>query len=88
MATQLTWLGHGSWSLKIGDHNVLLDPFLNDSPTAPVKADDVDADFILVSHGHFDHVADVITCSTLEAPVVLDAACPARFALDAFGATG
>jgi len=59
MATQLRWLGHGSWSLKIGEHNVLLDPFLNDSPTSPVKADDVEADFILVSHGHFDHVADV-----------------------------
>lgn len=59
MATELTWLGHGSWSLRIGENIVLLDPFLNDSPTAPVKADEVDAHFILVSHGHFDHVADV-----------------------------
>ena len=59
MATRIKWLGHGSWSLEIGKHKVLLDPFLNDSPTAPVKADDVDADFILVSHGHIDHVADV-----------------------------
>ena len=38
---------------------VLLDPFLDESPTAPVKAADVEADYILVSHGHFDHVADV-----------------------------
>ncbi len=59
MTTELTWLGHGSWAIKTGAHHVLLDPFLNDSPTAPVKADDVAADFILVSHGHFDHVADV-----------------------------
>ena len=59
MATELTWLGHGSWALQIAGHNVLLDPFLNDSPTAPVSADDVEADHILVSHGHFDHVADV-----------------------------
>ncbi len=59
MATELTWLGHGSWSIQIGEHTVLLDPFLNDSPTAPVKADDVEATHILVSHGHFDHVADV-----------------------------
>ncbi len=58
MATQLTWLGHGCWSLKTAEHRVLLDPFLDDSPTAPIKSDDVDADFILVSHGHFDHVAD------------------------------
>jgi L-ascorbate metabolism protein UlaG (beta-lactamase superfamily) len=59
MAIKITWLGHGSWALKIGDHDVLIDPFLNDSPTAPMKADEVEADFILVSHGHFDHVADV-----------------------------
>jgi len=58
MATQLTWLGHGSWSLKVGEHDVVLDPFFHDSPTSPVAADDVAADFILVSHGHFDHVAD------------------------------
>jgi L-ascorbate metabolism protein UlaG (beta-lactamase superfamily) len=38
--------------------NILIDPFLNDSPTAPVKADAVRPDFVLVSHGHFDHVGD------------------------------
>ena len=59
MPTELTWLGHGSWGIKTGEHHLLLDPFLADSPTAPVTADEVSADFILVSHGHFDHVADV-----------------------------
>jgi len=59
MATELTWLGHGTWSIATGGHHVLLDPFLDDSPVAPVKADEVKADFILVSHGHFDHTADV-----------------------------
>lgn len=56
---QLTWLGHGSWALKIGDSHVLLDPFIDENPSAPCKAADLDADYILVSHGHFDHVADV-----------------------------
>jgi len=59
MTTQLTWLGHGSWSIQIDEHQVLLDPFLNDSPVAPITADEVDANVILVSHGHFDHIADV-----------------------------
>jgi len=59
MATQLSWLGHGSWLIQTGEHRIILDPFLNESPTAPIKADDVDVSFILVSHGHFDHVADV-----------------------------
>lgn len=60
MATELTWLGHGSWSIRTADHRILLDPFLDDSPTAPVKADQVEADFILISHGHFDHVGDAV----------------------------
>jgi L-ascorbate metabolism protein UlaG (beta-lactamase superfamily) len=59
MATELTWLGHGTWSIATGGHHVLLDPFLDDSPVAPVEADEVEADFILVSHGHYDHTADV-----------------------------
>ena len=59
MGTELTWLGHGSWQIKSGGTNLLLDPFLDDNPSAPVKASDVSADYILVSHGHFDHVADV-----------------------------
>lgn len=56
---RLRWLGHGSWEIHAKDCVALLDPFLNDNPTSPVKADDVSADVILVSHGHFDHVADV-----------------------------
>jgi L-ascorbate metabolism protein UlaG (beta-lactamase superfamily) len=58
MATTLRWLGHGCWLVASGGKTILIDPFLNDSPTAPVKADAVKPDFVLVSHGHFDHVAD------------------------------
>lgn len=59
MALELQWLGHATWMLTYGEYKILLDPFLNESPTAPCKADDVDATHVLVSHGHFDHVADV-----------------------------
>lgn len=59
MSVTLTWLGHGSWLIAAGDNTLLLDPFLDDSPTAPVSSQEVNADVILVSHGHADHVADV-----------------------------
>jgi L-ascorbate metabolism protein UlaG (beta-lactamase superfamily) len=59
VATELTWLGHGGWLIASGGRHVVLDPFLTDSPTAPFKADEIPADYILVSHGHFDHVGDV-----------------------------
>ena len=58
--TELTWLGHGSWLVRTGGHTLLVDPFLADSPTAPVKPEAVSPDFILVSHGHADHVADCV----------------------------
>lgn len=59
MSVELTWLGHATWLISTAQHRILLDPFLDDSPTAPIKAAEAEADFILVSHGHFDHVADV-----------------------------
>ncbi len=45
--------------LKIGEHRVVIDPFFRDNPTSSTKGDDVETDFILVSHGHGDHVGDV-----------------------------
>ena len=71
MATQITWLGHNCWSIETAGKTVLLDPFLNDSPTAPTKADAVKADFILLSHGHEDHVGDSIAIAKRTgAPVI------------------
>ena len=59
MSTELTWLGHGTWLFESAGTTAVLDPFLDESPTAPVKAADVRVDEILVTHGHFDHVSDV-----------------------------
>jgi L-ascorbate metabolism protein UlaG (beta-lactamase superfamily) len=41
----------------------LIDPFLTGNPKAAMKAGDVPADFILVSHGHSDHVGDACEIS-------------------------
>lgn len=71
MAIELTWLGHATWSLNTGDATILIDPFLDDSPTAPVKADNVDADFILISHGHADHSADAVNIAKRTGALVI-----------------
>lgn len=60
MTAHLTWYGHSTWLLELDSHKILIDPFLDDNPKAPIKADQVEADFIVVSHGHFDHVADAV----------------------------
>lgn len=71
MPTELTWLGHGSWSIAAGEYTVLLDPFSTDNPSASAKADEVEADFILISHGHSDHVGDAVAIARRTGAVVI-----------------
>lgn len=57
---KLTWHGHSCFTL-VTDNGLYLmfDPWLNENPKADISTDDVDRlDYILVSHGHFDHFAD------------------------------
>jgi L-ascorbate metabolism protein UlaG (beta-lactamase superfamily) len=58
MSTRLRWLGHSCLLFETGGKHVLIDPFLNGNPKAAAKASEVPADFILVSHGHSDHIGD------------------------------
>lgn len=60
----LTWVGHGTFLLETGGKRILLDAFVDHCPTAPdhLKGDGLgDLDLILLTHGHMDHVADVVT---------------------------
>lgn len=59
--TQFTWLGHATWQIETLSGTILLDPFLDENPSAQVKAADVAADYILISHGHFDHISDAVS---------------------------
>ncbi|MBI1247156.1 metal-dependent hydrolase [bacterium] len=56
MALKLIWHGHGTWSLHTADHKILIDPFLTSNPAADISADQAQADTILLTHGHGDHV--------------------------------
>jgi L-ascorbate metabolism protein UlaG (beta-lactamase superfamily) len=59
---RLTWHGHATFTLETdGGRRILFDPFLNDNPKSDIRVDDVaELDFVLCSHGHFDHFADAI----------------------------
>lgn len=61
MAT-LTWHGHSCFLLETDEgKRIMIDPWLDENPAADIKADDVEAlDYILVSHGHWDHFADCV----------------------------
>jgi L-ascorbate metabolism protein UlaG (beta-lactamase superfamily) len=60
MATRVRWLGHACLLVESDGSKILIDPFLTGNPVAAVKPDEVPADFILVSHGHSDHVGDTV----------------------------
>lgn len=60
MSFKLTWYGHGTMGMEIDGHHVLVDPFFSGNPAASTTADKVLANFILVSHGHDDHVGDAV----------------------------
>ena len=51
-----TYYGHSCFLLDDGKYKVLTDPFLTENPLATAKPEDIQCDFILVSHGHFDHL--------------------------------
>jgi len=57
---KLTFYGHSAFALEIAGQRILIDPFLTGNPVNTTPADQVQADFIVVSHGHGDHVGDTI----------------------------
>ncbi len=60
MTNKFTWYGHATLGLETGGFHILVDPFFEGNPASQVKPDRIAADFILISHGHNDHVGDAV----------------------------
>lgn len=58
---KVTYYGHACFSVLVKNRTLLFDPFITGNPLAKtIDVNSVPADFILVSHGHGDHVADAV----------------------------
>jgi L-ascorbate metabolism protein UlaG (beta-lactamase superfamily) len=57
---KLTYYGHSAFRCDDGTTSLVIDPFLNENPVSPVKAKDVKADYVVLTHGHGDHFGDSI----------------------------
>jgi len=60
MSVTVTWYSHACILIKTEDANLLVDPFVSGNPLAPLKPEEIPADYIFVSHGHGDHVGDTV----------------------------
>lgn len=56
----IIYYGHAAFLMKANDTKILIDPYFKGNPLSPVVPDDVEADTILVTHGHGDHIGDTI----------------------------
>lgn len=52
------YFAHSAFQIQTKDKTILIDPFLDDNPNSPIKSKDVKADYIILSHAHFDHLGD------------------------------
>jgi len=58
---RVTWHGHSTCSLETDSGTrLVIDPFFGENPAFEGSMDDIEADYILVTHGHFDHFQDCI----------------------------
>ena len=70
---EITWLGHSTFLLRTpGGKRLLFDPWLTTNPACPERLKKPpQADLILASHGHGDHIEDLVLCArTAGAPVI------------------
>jgi L-ascorbate metabolism protein UlaG (beta-lactamase superfamily) len=59
---KFTYYGHACFQVETNGRKLLFDPFISFNELAKkININDIEADHILVSHGHFDHIADCVT---------------------------
>ena len=57
---KIIYHGHSAFEITTEKYNILIDPFFTGNTHSKVKASDIKADFIVLTHGHGDHVGDTI----------------------------
>jgi len=68
---KITWFGHAAFGLETGSHRILIDPFLGGNPAASAAPEKTAADFILVTHGHGDHLGDAVAIAKRTGALVI-----------------
>jgi L-ascorbate metabolism protein UlaG (beta-lactamase superfamily) len=67
---KISYLGHACFMLE-GNKTIIIDPFLSGNPLAAKKPEEIKVDYILVSHGHGDHLGDAIEIAKRSAGTII-----------------
>jgi L-ascorbate metabolism protein UlaG (beta-lactamase superfamily) len=69
---KLKYFSHSAFQItNNAGKTILIDPFLTGNPTAPVGMDDVHADFIVLTHGHGDHLGDALEIAKRDGALII-----------------
>ncbi len=69
---EITWLGHGTFQLRLDSGEVLiLDPWIANNPAYPKQHAIGRVDAILITHGHYDHIEDAVALAKKFSPKVV-----------------
>jgi L-ascorbate metabolism protein UlaG (beta-lactamase superfamily) len=69
---KITYYGHACFSILAGGKNILFDPFISGNELAKdINIDEIQADYIFVSHGHFDHMLDTVAIANRTGALVV-----------------
>ena len=58
---KIKYHGHSFVQIENNKHSILIDPFISGNPTAIIKPEDLKCDYIILTHGHGDHISDAIS---------------------------
>jgi L-ascorbate metabolism protein UlaG (beta-lactamase superfamily) len=72
MSVTITWYGQATTTITFNERVLLIDPWFEGNPVAPISSDDLDhVDIVAITHGHFDHFGDCLKiCEKFNAKLI------------------
>ena len=72
MGSKITFYGHATIGIETGEFHLIVDPYFKGNDVVTIKLGDVKTDYLLVTHGHGDHLGDAIEISGQTGAKVID----------------